>query len=555
MKKIFLFFLIVFLILGAVAFWYWEKNRFSKGNLKIEILAPKEFEVGKEEEYLIRIKNLGNVTLEKAELRFVYPKKFFSSSKKEQEIILVGDIYPGQEKVYKFSGRAFGEKDELLIAKAEVMYYLKNIKSSFLSETKATSKIEFVPLSLEFDLPLKIENGQEINFSINYFSNIDFPLENLRLKAFYPNGFTFKNASPQPLEKTDWDLPLLTKAQGGRVKVRGIVNGEEGEHMIFKAKLGIIKNNEFLVLKREVQTIEISPPTLFISQLINKKQLQTVLPGEMLHYEIFFRNIGKSVIRKKFMIVKLKGEAFDLDSLRTERGSFGRGDDTIFWDWKVLPTLKFLAPEEEGKVDFWIKVKDVPELDKIFRKNKKPVLETEVTIAGFKRNFRVKIKNIVDFTQKAFFEQEFWENKGSLPPEVGKPVQFTILWQIKNHWSKVSLAKIKAILPEDVKLTGKFFPEQESFTFDSESREVIWSIDEISPWQGFAEDSLPLTLAFQVEIIPKKEDFKKALVLIKEAEFSGKDEFSSEIIVQKAPSLDSSSLGDQDFPKEKGIVQ
>lgn len=540
MRKIFIILiLILFVAIGVTGYWYWQKNQYSKEILKLEILGPEAAQAGDEVEYLVRFKNNGKVRLEDPELIFEYPKQSLPQNYQSLRITKkIEDIYPGEERIESFRARVFGKENENLEAKTWLSYRPKNLTARYESKTTNTVQIKFVPLTFEFDLPLKAEKDEEVKFSLNYFSNINYILENLRVIIEYPDGFHFLNSSPQALDETEWELPSLSRANGGRIEIDGTIEGEEGTQRIFRAQLGIIRDGEFILLKEAAQSIEIITPTLYISQLINGHQNYIAEAGDLLHYEVFFKNIGRSPIQKKFLFVKLEGEFFNLNTLKSENGEFGTGDNSIIWDWKVLPALRFLDAGEEGKVEFWLRAKE-----EIGQKIKNPVLRNRVSIAGTQKVFETKINSKIEIAQKVYFEEEVFGNSGPLPPKVGQGTTYTVFWQVRNSWNDLMNVKVKSKLPNNVKPTGKIFPEDAKFAFDSKSREVIWNIGELEAFQGF--DGTPLTLAFQIEFTPDSSQKDKTSVLIEEADLLGEDSFSEEILYEQANPVDT-TLPDDD---------
>ncbi len=548
-KILIILILILFAGVGIAGYWYWQKNDYSKEILKLEILGPEGAQTGDEVEYLVKFKNNGEVRLEEAELIFEYPNK--SILQKDESLRTrkeIEDIYPGEERIESFKTRVFGKENELLEVKAFLFYRPKNLTARYESKTTFSTQIKFVPLTFEFDLPLKIEQGEEVRFSLNYFSNIDYILEDLRVKIEYPEGFSYFSSQPQALDETEWDLPALFQADGGRIEIVGTLDGEQDDQKIFRAQLGMVEDGEFWLLKETARALEIVEPSLYISQLINGSQNYIADTSDLLHYEVFFRNIGKKPIQKKFLFVKLEGDFFDLTTLKSDQGEVGRGDNSIIWDWKVVPALRFLDANEEGKVEFWLKVRK--EIDK---KVKNPVLRNKITLGGTQKVFETKINSEVEIAQKVYFEEEVFGNSGSLPPEVGKRTTYTVFWHLRNSWNDLKNVKVKSQLPENVKPTGKLFPEDAKFTFDSKSGEVIWNIGELSAFQGFEET--PLTLAFQIEFTPDSSQKDKTPLLIEEAEILGEDVFTEEIIREKTDSIDTTLPDDDTVSEQQGIVQ
>jgi len=348
-------FTILFVFIASVGgvFWYYKSNKWSKEKLMFEILGPEVMQSGDEVDYLVRLKNNDKFSLEEVELVFEYPSQAIPVNYEEQRVVQeIDDIYPGEERTISFRARVFGRENDVLEAKTLITYKPKNLKARYDRESSFVGQISFVPMTFEFDLPLKVEQTEQMEISLNYFSNIDYLLESLRLRVFYPEGFTFSSSKPRAIDETEWDLPSLSQANGGRVEIKGSLEGSEGSRKVFKAQLGILLKDQFVVLKEAQESVEIIEPSLYISQLINSSQNYIAQTDDLLHYEIFFKNIGRKPIQKKFLFVRLEGEFFDLSSLRSINGGIGKGDNSIIWDWKNVPSLRFLDVEEEGKVEF-----------------------------------------------------------------------------------------------------------------------------------------------------------------------------------------------------------
>lgn len=547
-KVLIIFLLVVFAGVGIVGFWYWQKNIYSKDTLELEILGPESVQAGQEIEYLVKMKNNGKVRLENPELIFQAPEqsvlKDYPNLRVTQKI---EDIYPGEQRTYSFKAQLFGEKDSTLEAKAWLSYQPKNLKAIFESKTTLTTRIEFIPLTFEFDLPLKVEKGEEIKFSLNYFSNIDYLLENLRVKIEYPSDFIFESSLPQALDENEWSLPSLFQASGGRIEINGLIEGKEGQKKVFRAQLGMLKDGDFWLLKETAQSIEIIESSLYISNLINNSPNYIANAGDFLHYEIYFKNIGKRPVQKKYILVRLEGEFFDLTTLKSDKGEFGQGDNTILWDWKNVSDLRFLDVGQEGKIEFWIRVKE-----NIDYQIKNAKLKAEIALGEIEKVFETKINSQLTLFQKAYFTQEFFENLGSLPPKIGQAIDYVIVWQVENTCNELKNVKVKSALSENVQPTGKIFPEDAKFTYDSQSKTVMWNIGEVGAWQSF--ENIPLILAFQVRLTPDFSQKGKTPLLIKESNILAEDNWTSEILEEKASAVNTTLPDDETVSPGQGIV-
>jgi hypothetical protein len=430
-------------------------------------------------------------------------------------------------------------------------YRPKNLKAFYESKTTFTTKIKLVPLTLGFDLPSKTESGREIQFFLNYFSNSDWPLSNLRVKIEYPSGFEFVKSQPQALEKTEWDLPVLNKAEGGRIEVRGKLSGEIREQKIFKATLGLWQEGKFILLKEIAKGTEILKTSLSIFQQINGDSQYIANPGDILHYEVFFRNLGEEPFENLFLVSKLEGRAFDFETIKTESGQFNKGDNSIVWDWRDIPKLRFLGQGEEGKVEFWINLKKDWQISSPQDKNFS--LKNKIILSQAKEEFETKINSKLEISQKGYFNDEIFGNSGPIPPKVGESTTYTIIWQAKNYYNDVKNVKVRAVLPSEVKLTGKIFPEDSKITFDSQSREIVWEVGDLGPGTGILNQGP--NVSFQVSFTPASYQIGQTPGICGLAKISGEDDWTGKTLEATAPAVNTSLPNDSTIGENGGIVQ
>ncbi|TSC94659.1 MAG: hypothetical protein CEN87_380 [Parcubacteria group bacterium Licking1014_1] len=523
-KKIVFFLLFIIIIGGFFGFWFYKEKIFSKEILKLEILGKDAAKTGDEIEYTVKYKNNGNFVLEQPRLIFELPENSLTEDGKMRITQNLKDIYPGDEEFIKFKARLLGKESDLKAAKASISYTPKNLTARYEVDTTFTVKIEATPITLDFDLPSKIEKGKEIQYSVNYFSNIDYPLENLSVKIETANGFDFEKSNPSSLDRLYWNLQTLNKAEGGRISINGKISAEAGSRLNFAAKLGLRFDGEFIVIKETQKEVEIIEPLLFISQQINGSSNYVANPGEKLHYEVFFRNIGSTSFDNLFMVAKLDGSAIDLSAIKVFGGQVQPNSNLIVWDWKQVSELRRLDVQQEGKVEFDLKLKDnwvLPDSEK-----NNVTIKNNVNISQITQEFATKVNSKLEIFQRVDC------NNSS-----GQTVVCTINWEIKNHFNDVKNAKVRAILPQNFGLTGKILPESESskFSFDNNSREIVWSIGDVPAGTGIS--NAPPSISFQVSLIPP--DYQKGYLIpiAGEAVIAGEDQFTGAIITGKSPAI------------------
>ncbi|MDD3072653.1 MAG: hypothetical protein PHP47_02990 [Candidatus Pacebacteria bacterium] len=551
LRKILLALIVVFIFLALAGAWYWQKNIYSREILKIEIIAPKEVDLFEEVEYTVKYKNNGNIRLEEPRLIFEFPEYTILEDGKERRIDIgkdeLSDIYPGEERTISFKGRIVGGEGEVKTAKALLSYRPKNLKPRYESSTSFASVIKQIPVTFDIDLPSRVEAGREVRASLNYFSNLNYPLMDLVFKVNYPSGFRFTESSPLPFDDNEWHISLLNRSEGGRIEIKGELGGEVRDQRVFYAELGIQQDNNYIILKKTSKGVEITRPSLHIFQRINNSDRYAANPGDLLRYEIFFRNIGGEPFSDLFLVSRLNGDFFDFESVRAEYGQYNSSDKTIIWDWRDVPSLRFLNEGEEGKVEFWVRVRNNidPGLSENFS------LKNHVSVARISEEFITKINTRLSVSQKGYYRDDVFGNTGPVPPKVGEKTTYTITWQAENWYNNVRDAKVKAFLPENISLTGKIFPEEETinFTFDSQSREIIWNIGDISAQKTIR------SIAFQVALTPLPGQLGETLQIIHSARISGDDMWTENSIQGASPGIDTTLTHDDSVSIEDGVVE
>ncbi|MCK4453914.1 hypothetical protein KAU51_01020 [Candidatus Parcubacteria bacterium] len=559
-NKLILFLIFLSVLIGITGFWYYQKNIYSKEIIKLEILGPERVEAGEEVEYIVKYKNNGDTRVEEPKLIFEYPEHSITEDGYLRDEVgpekLGEAIYPGEEKTFQFKARLLGKEKENKQAKAVLTYRPKNLESRYESKTTFTSIIEKVPLTFEFDFPSKIESDKEIKFRLNYFSYIDYPLADLGIKIEYPFNFEFKKSSPSALENTEWSINLLDKSDGGRIEITGKVSGDVGEKKIFEARIGVWQKGEFVLLKEASKGIEIIEPSLYISQQINGNPQYVANAGDLLHYDVFFKNIGEKALTNLSLVTKLEGKIFDLETIKTFDGNFGPGDNSIIFDWKKVPKLQFLDSQEEGRVEFWINLKDDWQMDNLEDKNL--TIKNKIYLSQQAREeFITKVNSKLVVEQKGYFQDEVFGNSGPIPPEVGKTTTYTIIWQIQNYYNDIKNVRVKAILPSRVNLTGKIFPEEqnEKFAFDSSSREIVWSIEALPPTTFATKSGGGSTIAFQIAFMPSIHQTGQTPEIIGEVSIFAEDTWTEELLESSDENIDTTLPDDETVIEQQGIIQ
>jgi len=344
--------------------------------------------------------------------------------------------------------------------------------------------------------------------------------------------------------------PILNKTGGGRIEINGKLIGETFEQKVFKVQLGIWKDDQFIVLKETQKGVEIIKPSIYISSQINGSQNYIASLGDLLYYEIFFKNIGDGAFENLFLAVQLDGDAFDLNTIRITSGENRNGENTILWDGRNISALRFLESGEEGKVEFWVKLKnDLPNNSQ----NKNLSVDAQVSLGQVRSMFATKINAQPAISQRGFFSNTVFQNSGPLPPKAGEATTYTVSWKVSNFYNDLKNVKVKAVLPSQVRLTGQINPSDARLTFDQNSRELVWEIGDLN--LGVDNSIQGPELSFQISLTPDQSQRGQFANLVSEAKISGEDTWTGMVVEKTMPGISTNLIDDPTITDSQKIVQ
>ncbi len=540
-KKIILVLLLILLVvLLAATWWIYQRNVASRGDLVLELIAPEKVMVGEPIEYVLRLKNQGNFTLSDAELLFDFPRhaRPIDPDRSTVRQKLEENIYPGQEQQFTFEAEIFGQEGDTSTARAKIDYRVEGLRVYYSAETSTTTVIDSVPMTLDFSLPQTVAPGEEFQFSLNYFSALDKTLEDIGIRLSATRGFSLRESNPPTDEPGEWRIPFLVSEDGGRIRFVGQIDAETPE-VVLSAQIGAWTEQGFSPLKRVSRKIQVAEAPLRLSLQINDSFDYIADSGDSMHYQLYFRNVSERPLENQFLTATLKGDYFDLDSLRVTKGVHQPGHRSILWDSRSVPELRFLDRDEEGVVDFWVDLKEEWPV-----RSFSPEVELEIEIGSMRQIFGTKINSDLRLAQRAYADGEFFEDRGPIPFELGETTYYTVFWELTNTYNTVDDIWVAAQLPDEVMFADEIFPEEEKgrLSFQPDKNRLTWDVGQLEPGQQ-------AVLAFQLMTRPfTVEDLEAPL--IKPAEVQGRDKWTGEIISAEAPEVREVSEMPEESPFE-----
>lgn len=471
----------------------------------------------------------------------------------------------------------FNEKISIIIfgAPSQAAQILKKFDASISYASALSARFEksgYVEVSvyesaIKLDLisPEKVLNGEEFEFIANYsnVSQIDF--SDVQLNLIYPVGFKLKKSS-QEISNGILNINKLNKGQSGSVLISGSIIGPEQSFFDIKSQIEIIYSSQPHLINEKIASVNIASSPLSLKIILeNINEQNFVSTGNFLKYRLFYQNNTDVGLQDAIIKAVLSGEMFDFTSLKTI-GAFNSKNNTLTWDAGSIGELKILPANVSGGVEFEIKIKDNYPIKKMSDKNFILKISAEISsptvpyyVAADKTiglaNLETKIAGRIDAESQVYFN-DFGSgvaNKGSLPPRVNYPVNFTVHLIIKNYATDIKDVVLKTYLAPGVKFIkiakNNIF---EAPVYNERTQEIVWSIPKIVATKGIL--GKPVEAVFQIEALPNITQISGAMPLLGEIIISAIDEFTGVELMSAGPALTSALLKDSGFDIKKGEV-
>ncbi|HOK35595.1 MAG TPA: hypothetical protein PLL80_02855 [Candidatus Pacearchaeota archaeon] len=483
--------------IGTIIYFSFFKNTFSKENIVIQVSGPEETISGKEVSWLVNIKNQSEITVNDVVLNFEYPSGVFaddgSIKKREQKII--STIAGGEQKSESFSGIIFGTKDEIKNGKVSVTFHPENLSTLFENQASFSTRISDTSILFSMELPTKVDPDEEFSVSFSWQSSFPFPLTDLELRFSSPDGFqrTSSKTENERIEegKNIFDIGALNEGEGGKLEIKGKLEGKANEEKLFEANFGIFdpKLYEFIPLATVKKVVKIRTSTLDAFLKVNGDPNYVALPGENLAFIINFVNNGEDVYRNLTLTVTLDSDVLDFSTLKAPGGRVEGKKITFSSD--NFPDLLFLGPYSQGSVGFNVMVKDY---NSSFSKEN-GLIKANIDFGTIEKSFQIKVSSKISLNEKVSLSlndlpldiNNIFNNSqtGSLL-EVGKDTFFAIDFHLDNKGNKLKNSKITFSLPQEVSFQNKTSPPDLNVNFDEDTRELTLSIGDIGA--NFSQD-------------------------------------------------------------------
>ena len=543
---LFIVILIIVLIFGY--FLYQPKPP----QISIEFQKPDEVLAGQSFDLGVVVYNNSDKTIQNANLSILIPEGFaFVENDPNQKMVKVniGDIAPSSFHKETFKIIAFSDTLSLKKINAELDYKIEGSKIAFQGSASTDLNIGQSLFDVFVSSPEKVFSSENFKITINYENKSKENLNDLFLKVDYPATFKFVDANPKPTSESNlWSLANVNSNQKGQIEIIGSLVGQEGQNSNFK--INILKNisgKKYSLVSKDYN-ITLSKSNLSLNVILNNDYNYIASPGETLTYVFQYKNNSNTPLENVVLKANFIDEMFDFQTAETN-GYFDSLTNTFVWNAASMPSLSLLSPGQSGEISLRIKLKDkFPILNennknfvlKVNATIESPTVSSDVssekTIASYEAENKVRGNVLIDAF--GLYRDPAWKilNKGSYPPKVNQPTQYTIHWKIQNYANDISNVKISSFILPGTTYTGVFKSNIDiKPDYNKDSGLFSVSIPFIPANRGVIND--PIEIVFQVANTPSVNQVGDDITLLSQTKLEAQNEFTGENINLSLPEI------------------
>ncbi len=514
---------LLLLIVSFFSFWF-SGSSFRDKDVNLQIEGPTQATVGEEVVYKLKYSNNTKLKLYDMKFTFSYPQ---DSVVIEEGIIQtdlhkrfsIDELGSGEKGEREFRAFIVGNKGDTKEAKVDLSFKAGDLRSLFEKRTTLSTTITSVPLALTIVAPPNVIPGQTVDYILDYRNESDNPVSDLLFEFNFPEGFVPSNSTPEPESPNKWHIDSLKKGGAGRISIRGILNGQEGETKTIQVVLKRKINDKYVDFQKASSFSILANPLLSLSILANGSTNYSANPGDELNYAIDYKNNSDFSLSGLMLSVKLDGNMYDLSTLDTKGGFFDSSSRTITWGPTNVSNFSDLKPGATGRINFYIRLKpdfNLQGSSTLFVKSSVKLSTPNVPAGMDGSEISASANLVTNITKQPTLTQDInsiGENK------------FTIKWLVANPGNALNNAVITATLSEGASW-DKVFSSNVSLgepKFDNKTRKITWEIGTIPTGTGGLMPKYELQFQVSGSLSPSD--------LLKNVELSGVDSVTKQSII------------------------
>jgi hypothetical protein len=564
-KTVLIFVLLV--VVGGILLYF----SLSDKGVSLEIGLPEEpVLMGVPFELEVRLINNSQSKLNNARVALGLPKglAFFEDSQKVNVVKGLEEVSPGGEAKTSFTLIALPSNEtgahEVLVS---ATYVSGSLSAEFTKKEERMVDVLERNIDFELDIPNTISVGREFQAVIKYKNLIDeahMGRERPGLILLLEGSQDFSIVASEPASLDSDSGWIMKEGEDNQLSITGRVDNKSEDIFILKGKVMLEFGGEKYILKEKEAELTLAPSPLSFNLSLSDSG-GSVLPGDLLTYNIHYRNDTGVDLKDVVIKAQLIGEMFDMETLKTE-ANFNEFSRTISWTSNKFNKLAQVKQGDEGVFSFNIRVEKSFPIGDIGNKNYtlkvKSIIESPTVTQGLSTDRttgsdveETKIASLVNIDAKAYFRDADSDilNRGPFPPKVNQATSYSIHLELSSYGNDLEDIIVRTRLENGVNLvnlkeggTGSV-PE-----YNESTREIVWRLDRVIASTGLLVNKSETI--FQVEATPDISMAGQYVPLLGITTVSAKDTFTGADLAATDEALDTRLPDDKSVSSEEGRV-
>ncbi len=557
---------------GVAAYLFvYGGNTISSQNIDMQIIAPSLVDAGKTTSIQVLVSNRNQVPLQLVDLIMDYPDGTRDPADQTKALSherqSVGTITSGQQIKRVVSALFYGQAGVTQNLSATLEYTIPGSNAVFQKQVSATFLVGSSPISVSVNTPTEAITGQQFGFDVVVQSNAAAPIDNVMLQGQYPFGFSIISSTP-PADAggTVWRLGTLAPGASQTIHIVGSIDGQDGDQRVFRFLVGSDADSTDTVVKVPFlsvpQMLTVRRPFISASIAVGSQSGKTVtaVAGASQVGVITWQNNLPDTVSNMQVVLTLVGSVLDAKSINSGDGFYQSTNNTITWTKDQVPTLASVPPGGTGTLSFTFATLPPGSGGTVYAN---PTVDLSVSVSGVRpgqdsvpetvasaASTQVVLSSLLGLTAQALHFSGTFPNTGAMPPVVGKPTSYTILWTAANSSNTIANAAVSATLPPYVQFVAA--QPGSNITYDAPSRTVIWNIGDLKAGAGYSSGTV--AGSFQIAFTPSVSQVGSEPALTGQATLTGQDRFAN-VKVQTTADAPSTLLNaDSGFTGSMGQV-
>jgi hypothetical protein len=554
---------------GAVFYLIWGGRSISTHNVNIAVQGPTTIASGDTVPLLVTIENRNPVAIQGATVTIDFPDGTRSPDDTTKPMPRytenLGDIGSGNKTERTVRAVVFGSEGQHVTLPIKVEYHTDGSTATFVKNKQYDFTITTSPITVNVETISQVSAGQPVTVDVSIKSNATTKLDNVAVLAEYPFGFAPTASTPQPSQGTMFVLGTLSPGEEKKIRVTGILSGENNDERTFKFSAGTVSSPESLALATpftsKEASIRLTKPFLATTLSVNRDTTDkpVIDAGVPVQVVVMWTNTLPVPVTNAKVSVALSGEALDPAGVGQGNGFYRSSDTTVVFDSTTNPALAQLQPGDSGQGTFTIRSKSSSALATM----RSASIGLRVSVSGQRLSETnvpetisstlsrtVKVGTNLALASKVVHTVGPFKNGGPWPPEANSETTYTVIFTLSNSGNSVSGAKVSAALPSYVRFTGATNPSDGSITYNETTRTITWSAGTVATGSGSAKSA-----AFQIGFTPSVTQRGGSAVLVNAQQVTGVDAFTDKQIAGSVQALTTITSADPAYSAADGSVK